>query len=215
VFESTSPAPDGRRYVGRAAIGAAWKPIFDDVTSRFTVEDSFSAGDHVVQRWRYDWGDGHVRGIDVFAVRDGQVTEKIAYVKASRYPQAAPPPHRWNIGPQAIRGMQLLPLRLPCRATVTLAPAGPGLRHPAGPSRRFRGRRPQAPGRETVKITLTSMKRAQRGAVSLRSGRHGGPLCRLLSAQRSTMPADSGSLAPLHHGRLFLAGRPGLDRLGG
>jgi len=24
VFESTSPAPDGQRYVGRAAIGAAW-----------------------------------------------------------------------------------------------------------------------------------------------------------------------------------------------
>ena len=26
-------------------------------------------------------GDGHVRGIDVFTVQDGKVTEKIAYVK--------------------------------------------------------------------------------------------------------------------------------------
>jgi SnoaL-like domain len=51
------------------------------VTSRFTIEDSFTAGDHVVQRWRYDWSDGHVRGIDVFTVKDGKVTEKIAYVK--------------------------------------------------------------------------------------------------------------------------------------
>jgi ketosteroid isomerase-like protein len=81
VFEATGPAPDGQRYVGHADIGAAWKPIFEDVASRFTVEDWFAAGDRVVQRWRYDWGDGHVRGIDVFTVRDGKVTEKIAYVK--------------------------------------------------------------------------------------------------------------------------------------
>jgi len=81
VFESTSPAPDGGRYVGHAAIRAAWKPIFDDVASRFTVEDTFAAGSHVVQRWRYDWADGHVRGVDVFTVRDGKVAEKLAYVK--------------------------------------------------------------------------------------------------------------------------------------
>jgi hypothetical protein len=42
VFEATSPTPDGQRYVGHAAIAAAWKPIFDDVTSRFTVEDSLA-----------------------------------------------------------------------------------------------------------------------------------------------------------------------------
>ena len=81
VFEATSPAPDGERHVGRAALRAAWKPIFDDVASRFTVEDSFTAGSRVVQRWRYDWAGGHVRGIDVFSVQNGQVTEKLAYVK--------------------------------------------------------------------------------------------------------------------------------------
>jgi hypothetical protein len=54
VFESTSPAPDGERFVGWAAIRAAWKPIFDDERSDFTVEDSFVAGSRVVQRWRYD-----------------------------------------------------------------------------------------------------------------------------------------------------------------
>jgi hypothetical protein len=80
VFESTSP-PDGQRYAGRAAIAAAWQPIFDDQASRFTVEDSVAAGAHVVQRWRYDWVGGHVRGIDLFTVKDGLVTEKIAYVK--------------------------------------------------------------------------------------------------------------------------------------
>lgn len=81
VFESTSPAPDGQRHVGREALRAAWKPIFDDVTSHFTLEDSLTIADHVVQRWRYDWDGGHVRGVDVIAVRDGKVTAKLAYVK--------------------------------------------------------------------------------------------------------------------------------------
>jgi ketosteroid isomerase-like protein len=81
VFDATSPAPDGARHVGHAAIAAAWKPIFDDRASRFTVEDSFAAGPRVVQRWRYDWDGGHVRGVDLFTVRDGKVAEKLAYVK--------------------------------------------------------------------------------------------------------------------------------------
>ncbi|HXW45254.1 MAG TPA: nuclear transport factor 2 family protein [Streptosporangiaceae bacterium] len=81
VFDATSPAPDGARHVGRAAIAAAWQPIFDDRASRFTVEDSFEAADRVVQCWRYDWDGGHVRGVDVFTVRDGKVAAKLAYVK--------------------------------------------------------------------------------------------------------------------------------------
>jgi hypothetical protein len=81
VFESTSPAPDGERSVGHAAIRAAWKQIFDNTGSHFTVEESFTAGDYLVQRWRYDWDGGHVRGVDVIKVRDGLVTEKLAYVK--------------------------------------------------------------------------------------------------------------------------------------
>ena len=80
VFESTSP-PDGQRYTGREAISAAWRPIFADRASQFTVEDSVSAGGHVIQRWRYDWDGGHVRGIDVFTVQNGLVTGKAAYVK--------------------------------------------------------------------------------------------------------------------------------------
>jgi ketosteroid isomerase-like protein len=80
VFESTSP-PDGQRYVGPDAISAAWQPIFNDQASRFTVEESFTAETRVVQRWRYDWDGGHIRGVDIFTVHDGLVTEKIAYVK--------------------------------------------------------------------------------------------------------------------------------------
>jgi hypothetical protein len=40
--------------------------------AKFVAEEQFGAGDRCVVRWRYDWGDGHVRGIDVFRVRDGR-----------------------------------------------------------------------------------------------------------------------------------------------
>jgi ketosteroid isomerase-like protein len=81
VFESTEPAPDGTRYEGRDAIRRAWQPIFDDDHTVFEAEETFAAGDRVVQRWRYTWADGHIRGVDVFRVRDGRVTEKFSYVK--------------------------------------------------------------------------------------------------------------------------------------
>ena len=81
VFDATGPAPDGTRHVGRAAVRRAWEPIFDDGTSRFEAEETFAAGDRVVQLWRYTWDTGHVRGVDVFRVRDGKVAEKLSYVK--------------------------------------------------------------------------------------------------------------------------------------
>ena len=81
VFESTGPAPDGRRSEGQAEVRAAWKAIFDNTAARFTTEDLFVAGDRAVTTWSYEWGDGHVRGVDVMRVRDGLVTEKLSYVK--------------------------------------------------------------------------------------------------------------------------------------
>ncbi|MCB0959634.1 MAG: nuclear transport factor 2 family protein [Acidimicrobiales bacterium] len=82
LFDATGPAPDGAEHHGHDAIRAAWQAIFDDVSATFTVESTFvAADDRVVQTWRYDWGDGHVRGVDLFAVRDGLVSEKRSYVK--------------------------------------------------------------------------------------------------------------------------------------
>ena len=81
VFESTGPAPDGVLHIGQTAVRRAWDPIFADTSSRFTVEETVQAGDRVVQLWRYDWADGHVRGVDVFRVRAGKVAEKLCYVK--------------------------------------------------------------------------------------------------------------------------------------
>jgi ketosteroid isomerase-like protein len=81
VFDASGPAPDGTRHVGPDALRQAWQAIFDDHEARFETEETFTAGDRVVQRWRYTWEDGHVRGVDLFRVRDDKIAEKLAYVK--------------------------------------------------------------------------------------------------------------------------------------
>ena len=81
VFCATGPPPDGTRHVGRDAIRQAWRSIFEDTSSRFDEEETFVAGERVVQRWRYSWNNGSVRGVDVFRIRDGKVAEKLSYVK--------------------------------------------------------------------------------------------------------------------------------------
>lgn len=85
VFENTSPAPDGTRVTGQAAVRDAWLSLFrDSPHAHFTSEDEFYAGDRAVVRWTYTWGSpvvGHVRGVDVFRVRGGKVAEKLSYVK--------------------------------------------------------------------------------------------------------------------------------------
>jgi ketosteroid isomerase-like protein len=80
VFESTDPAPDGRRFERREAVRQAWQPVFA-AGGRFAFEEIVVAGDRVVQRWRFDWGSGHVRGVDVITLRDGRIAEKLSYVK--------------------------------------------------------------------------------------------------------------------------------------
>ena len=82
VFENTGPAPDGQRHEGAAAVRAVWQGFFQaNPGAQFEIEDQFAADDRCVVRWRYDWGSGHVRGVDVFRVRDGRVAEKLSYVK--------------------------------------------------------------------------------------------------------------------------------------
>ena len=87
VFENTFPSPDGERYVGQAAVRGFWKRLFESSPkAHFDTEELFACGDRGVVRWRYTWADeagnvGHVRGVDIFRVRDGKVAEKLSYVK--------------------------------------------------------------------------------------------------------------------------------------
>jgi len=81
VFDATGPAPDGTRHVGRDALRTAWRDIFADAAATFDAEETFACDDRVVQRWRYTWDGGHIRGVDLFTVRDGKVSAKLSYVK--------------------------------------------------------------------------------------------------------------------------------------
>lgn len=81
VFESTAP-PDGVRHEGQPALRAVWTEFFAASPGAvFETEEQIVCGDRVVARWRYTWDGGHVRGVDVFRVRDGLVAEKLSYVK--------------------------------------------------------------------------------------------------------------------------------------
>jgi len=82
VFESTSP-PDGARCEGRDALRSVLGDMMATTPgARFSTEEQFCDGiDRAVVRWRYDWSDGHVRGVDILRVRDGKIAESFAYVK--------------------------------------------------------------------------------------------------------------------------------------
>jgi ketosteroid isomerase-like protein len=87
VFENTHPAPDGTPYRGKAAITQFWQEFFQaSPHAHITVEDIFGLGHHCVMRWRYEWVEaagqtGHVRGVDIFKLQDGLISEKLSYVK--------------------------------------------------------------------------------------------------------------------------------------
>ncbi len=87
VFENTSPQPDGERYEGQSAVRAFWEQMLRaSPKARFETEELFAHGDRCTARWCYfysgvDGTSGHIRGVDVFRVRDGKVAEKLAYVK--------------------------------------------------------------------------------------------------------------------------------------
>ena len=86
VFEDTSPAPDGQRIEGKTAVVAFWRGWFArNADAQFEAEETIVSGDRAVVRWVYhkmrNGSPWHLRGVDVFTVRDGKVAAKLAYVK--------------------------------------------------------------------------------------------------------------------------------------
>jgi ketosteroid isomerase-like protein len=87
VFENTEPSPDGSLYTGKEAIARFWQDFFlASPQAHIEVEEIFGLGLRCVVRWRYDWVDaagkkGHVRGVDLFKLKDGLICEKLSYVK--------------------------------------------------------------------------------------------------------------------------------------
>ena len=86
VFEDTSPAPDGRRIEGRPAVVEFWRGWFaKNEDAHFEAEEMIVSGNRATVLWAYHkmrngqpW---HLRGVDIFTVRDGKVAAKLAYVK--------------------------------------------------------------------------------------------------------------------------------------
>ena len=86
VFENTSPTPDGTRFEGAAAVRDHWTKFFAaNPDALFETEEIFATGDRCVVRWIYrktkDGKPWYLRGVDIFKVKDGKVSEKLAYVK--------------------------------------------------------------------------------------------------------------------------------------
>jgi steroid delta-isomerase-like uncharacterized protein len=86
LFENTNPPPDGGKFKGAAAVRAYWQQFFAaNPTARFEEEEMFGSRDRVIVRWIYrkekDGKLWHLRGVDVFKVKDGKITEKLSYVK--------------------------------------------------------------------------------------------------------------------------------------
>jgi predicted SnoaL-like aldol condensation-catalyzing enzyme len=82
VFENTTPAPDGTQYSGREAVTRFWQDFFrESPQAHIDIEEIFGMGNRCIMRWKYSWGDGHVRGVDIFKVEDGLISEKLSYVK--------------------------------------------------------------------------------------------------------------------------------------
>ncbi len=87
IYDNTYPAPDGTRYRGQADVRAFWEDFFRGAREpRIEIEDLFAAGDRCAMSWTYHWKDAdgrahHVRGADLYRLRDGKVAEKLSYVK--------------------------------------------------------------------------------------------------------------------------------------
>lgn len=86
IFENTNPQPDGTRLVGADDVRAYWKKFFtSNPDAVFETEEAFATGDRCVVRWIYrktkEGKPWHLRGVDIFKVRNGKVAEKLAYVK--------------------------------------------------------------------------------------------------------------------------------------
>ena len=87
IFENTDPAPDGTVYKGKDSVTKFWEEFFrQSPNSHIKIEEIFGVGLRCVMRWRYDWEDadgkkGHVRGVDIYQVKEGLIAEKLSYVK--------------------------------------------------------------------------------------------------------------------------------------
>lgn len=82
AFETTNPAPDGSIYQGKEVILQYLQGFFErSPQAHMEIEELSGMGMHCILRWKYTWGDGHVRGVDIFKIEENLICEKFSYVK--------------------------------------------------------------------------------------------------------------------------------------
>jgi ketosteroid isomerase-like protein len=86
IFENTNPFPDGARYEGHGAVREVWVKVFHgSSTAHFESEEIFASGSRCVVSWVYrktkEGKPWHLRGIDLFRVREGKIAETLSYDK--------------------------------------------------------------------------------------------------------------------------------------
>jgi limonene-1,2-epoxide hydrolase len=87
IFENAHPAPDGTVISGVEAVATFWQDFFrESHGAHFKIEEIFGLGERCILRWKYhrdgtDGNEGDLRGVDLFRVRDGTISEQLSYVK--------------------------------------------------------------------------------------------------------------------------------------
>ncbi len=87
LFENTFPPPDGECVRGKNNVRKFWDTFFKkSPRATIEIEEIIICGDRIFQRWVYHWQEpsgkkGHVRGVDIFLIRDSLIHEKRSYVK--------------------------------------------------------------------------------------------------------------------------------------
>jgi predicted SnoaL-like aldol condensation-catalyzing enzyme len=87
IFENNEPAPDGAVYLGKEAVTQFWLNFFrESPHAHIEIEEIFGLGMRCIMRWKYNWMDaagkeGHIRGMDIFEMKDGFICENLSYVK--------------------------------------------------------------------------------------------------------------------------------------
>ncbi|MBN2411478.1 nuclear transport factor 2 family protein [candidate division KSB1 bacterium] len=88
VFENAGPVPDDAVYSGKETITAFWQDFFYEAPqSHIDIEEIFGMGFRCVTRWKYNRDNqkeknNYIRGVTLFKVKNGSITEILSYVKA-------------------------------------------------------------------------------------------------------------------------------------
>jgi ketosteroid isomerase-like protein len=86
IMETAMPAPNGSRTVGKKDCLDFWQQLIEEKGTQFSPEEVIVVGEKAIILWRYNWAEGlenSVRGASIVTVKNGLITEALAYVKGA------------------------------------------------------------------------------------------------------------------------------------